>query len=106
MRGVRDYCQAYHGGSNRKELIDLLVKHRTEKRPELLHKYPWPARNPNGKINVASMLDMQDWYVKNNLTRRSFRPSGSSTTATSTTPTQKLGPFELENKDSKLAGCR
>ena len=67
MRGVRDYCQAYHGGSIRQALIDLLIRTGTETRPELLHKYPWPARSLDGQINIASMLDIQTWYVQNKL---------------------------------------
>src|SRR5262252_6972407 len=65
LRGARDYCQAYHGGAARKEMIDLLVKSGTERRPEMLHQYTWPARDPNGRVAVASMLDMQSWYVRN-----------------------------------------
>ena len=49
--------------SNRQEIIDELVNSKTEPRRELLEKYPWPARSPNGKINVASMLDINEWYV-------------------------------------------
>ena len=67
LRGIRDYCQAYHGGSVRQAIIDLSIRTGTETRPELLHKYPWPARSPNGRINVASMLDMQAWFVKNKM---------------------------------------
>jgi NitT/TauT family transport system substrate-binding protein len=106
MRGVRDYCQAYHGGALRKELIDLLVKTGTEQRPELLHKYPWPARNLNGKLNVASLLDIQDWYVQNNFTRARFPVERLADNSYVDQANQKLGPFVLENKDSKLAGCR
>ena len=106
MRGVRDYCQAYHGGALRKELIDLLVKTGTEQRPELLHKYPWPARNLNGKLNVASLLDIQDWYVQNNFTRAKFPAERLADNSYVDHANQKLGPFVLENKDSKLAGCR
>src|SRR5437762_2669313 len=58
LRAVRDYCNAYHGGKDRKAMIDLLIKTGTENRPQLLHDYPWPARNPNGIINTDSMLDM------------------------------------------------
>src|SRR5262249_30420606 len=65
LRGARDYCQAYHGGAVRKDMIDLLVKSGTERRPEMLHQYTWPARDPNGRVAVASMLDMQAWYVRN-----------------------------------------
>ena len=38
----------------------------------LLDKYPWPARSPNGKINVASMLDINDWYVENKMSAQKF----------------------------------
>ncbi len=46
LRGVRDYCQAYHGGSTRKQIIDLLIRSGTETRLELLNDYVWPARDP------------------------------------------------------------
>ena len=49
-------------------MIDLLVKTKTETREPLLHKYPWPARSPNGTINTASVLDMQTWYVESKMT--------------------------------------
>jgi NitT/TauT family transport system substrate-binding protein len=106
MRGVRDYCQAYHGGSTRKELIDILVKTGTEKREQLLHKYPWPARNLNGKLNVASLLDVQDWYVQNNFTRTKFPAERLVDNSYVDYANQKLGPFALENKASTLPGCR
>ena len=67
LRAVRDYCNAYHGGSTRKAMIDLLIKTGTENRPQILHEYPWPARSPKGKINIDSMLDMQAWYVKSKM---------------------------------------
>ena len=72
LRGVRDYCDAYHGAPIKNEIIDLLIRHGSERRPELLHKYPWPARSPDGRINTASMLDMQDWFVKNGYGRAKF----------------------------------
>ena len=106
MRGVRDYCQAYHGGPNRQEMIDLLVRTGTEARPELLHKYPWPARNPNGSINVDSMLDIQAWFVRTSFTQRQVPGRAAGDRELCRLRQQKLGPFVLENKDSKLAGCR
>jgi NitT/TauT family transport system substrate-binding protein len=106
LRGVRDYCQAYHGGSTRKAIIDVLVSSGTESRPELLHKYPWPARNPNGRVNVASMLDIQHWYATNKLTVAKFAPERLVDTSYVDHAVQKLGPFAPENQDSKLPGCR
>jgi NitT/TauT family transport system substrate-binding protein len=106
LRAIRDYCQAYHGGANRQAFIDLAIRTGTETRPELLHKYPWPARSPDGKINVASMLDMQAWFIKNKMSNMEFPAERVVDMSYIDNALQKLGPFVLENKDSKLAGCR
>jgi NitT/TauT family transport system substrate-binding protein len=106
LHGVRDYCQAYHGGSNRDEMIQRLIKTGTETRSELLYKYPWPARDPNGRINVDSMLDMQTWYRDNKFGTAQLPPERLADTSYAEYAVAKLGPFELENKASKLAGCR
>jgi NitT/TauT family transport system substrate-binding protein len=106
LRGVRDYCQAYHDGSTRNAIIDVLVSSATERRPELLHKYPWPARSPDGRINTASMLDIQDWYVRHKLANVRFPPERLVDRTYLDHAVDKLGPFALENKDSKLPGCR
>jgi NitT/TauT family transport system substrate-binding protein len=106
MRGVREYCQAYHGGSNRGELIDILIRTGAERRPELLQRYPWPARNPNGRLSLESLLDMQAWYAKAGLTQKTFPAERLVNYAHVDHAMQKLGPFVVENKDSKLLGCR
>jgi NitT/TauT family transport system substrate-binding protein len=105
-RGIRDYCNAYHHGSNRKELIDLLVSSKTETRPDLLNKFPWPARNLTGKLNAQSLLDVQDWFLKHKFTTAKFPLEQLVDYSYSDYAQKTLGPFTLENKDSKLAGCR
>jgi NitT/TauT family transport system substrate-binding protein len=106
LKAAREYCQAYHGGSNRQAIIDLSVRTGTETRPELLNKYPWPARDANGRVNVASMLDMNDWFVKNKMSSMRFPPERLVDNRYVDYAASKLGPFELENKSSPLAGCR
>jgi NitT/TauT family transport system substrate-binding protein len=106
MRGVRDYCQAFHGSALRADVVDALVKSGTERRPELLHKYPWPARSPNGQINVASMLDIQSWYLKSKMISAQFPAERLMDMSYIQHAAQKLGPFVVENKDSKHPGCR
>ena len=106
LRGVRDYCNAYHFGSTRKEIIDLLVKSGTERRPELLNEYAWQSRDPNGRINVASALDMQSWYRKNKFITADFPAERLVDQSYVDYAAGKLGPFVLENRDSKLPGCR
>jgi NitT/TauT family transport system substrate-binding protein len=105
-RGIRDYCNAYHNGSNRQALIDLLVSSKTETRPDLLNKFPWPARNLTGRLNAASLLDIQDWYLKNKFTTAKFPVERLVDYSYADYAQQKLGPFVLENKASKLTGCR
>jgi NitT/TauT family transport system substrate-binding protein len=105
-RGIRDYCNAYHRGANRQALIDLLISSKTESRPELLNKYPWPARNLTGKLNAESLLDIQDWYLKNKFTTAKFPLERVVDYSYSDYAQQKLGPFTIENKDSKTPGCR
>ena len=102
----RDYCQAYHGGAERAALIDLAIRTGTETRPELLHKYPWPARSPNGTINVESMLDMQAWFLKSKMSNAEFPADRIVDKSYVDYALRKLPPFVLENKESKLAGCR
>jgi ABC-type nitrate/sulfonate/bicarbonate transport system substrate-binding protein len=106
LRGVRDYCQAYHGGAVRQQLIDLLVKSGTERRPEFLHKFPWPSRDPNGLINVASMLDIQDWYVANKYVNAASPADKLVNLSYVEAAAHRLGPFVLENNASTIAGCR
>ena len=106
LRGARDYCQAYHGGSTREAVINALMTSGTERRPELLHKYPWPARSPDGRVNTASMLDIQAWYVKNKLVSKAFPAARLVDSSYIDAAVQKLGPFQLEKKDSTLPGCR
>jgi len=106
LRGVRDYCNAYHDGAIKQQIIDALIRYGSERRPELLHKYPWPARSPNGRVNAASMLDMQDWYVANKFSTAKLPADRLLDMSYADAAVKKLGPFELENKDSKLDGCR
>ena len=106
LRGAREYCQAYHSAANRQEIIDELVNSKTTPSRELLEKYPWPARSPNGKINIASMLDINKWYVQNKMSTMEFPAQRMVDSTYIDYAIGKLGPFELINKDSKLPGCR
>jgi NitT/TauT family transport system substrate-binding protein len=106
LRGAREYCQAYHGAANREEIINELVSSKTVPNRDLLVKYPWPARSPNGKINTASMLDINRWYVANKMSTKEFPAERLVDPAYIDYAISKLGPFEVQNKDSKLPGCR
>jgi NitT/TauT family transport system substrate-binding protein len=106
LRGVRDYCNAYHHGSVRQEMIDSIVKHAAERNPKLLNEYPWVARSPDLRVNVPSMLDMQDWFVANKFSTAKLPAEKLLDMSYADAAIKKLGPFRLEKTDSKLEGCR
>src|SRR5262249_22945031 len=93
LRGVRDYCNAYHHGSVRKDMIDSIVQHAAERNPKLLNDYPWVARSPNLRVNVASMLDMQDWYVANKFSNAKLPTEKLLDMSYADAAIKKLGPF-------------
>ena len=81
LRGARDYCQAYHGGPNRSEVIDIAIRTGVEPRREMIDKYPWAARSPDGRINIDSMLDIQKFFVHEGLSLKEFPAQRLVTTA-------------------------
>lgn len=105
LRGVRDYCQAYHGAAVRNHVVEALLKSGAE-RPEILHKYPWPARSADGRVNIASLLDMQAWFVRNGFAKFELPAERIADLSLVEAALHKLGPFELINRASRLPGCR
>ncbi len=106
QRAAYEYCQAYHGGKNRPEVIDIIVRTGMEDRPDVINRYPWPARNPSGHINEASLLDMQKYYLREGLVQREQPLERLLNYEYVDYAVGKIGPFNLENKASPLAGCR
>ena len=105
-RGVREYCQAYHGGKNRQEVIDIIVRTGLEERPEIIANTPWPARNVNGRMNIPVLLDMQNYYIKEGLATKELSVDQLVNNQYVDAAHAKLGPFTIENANSKLEGCR
>jgi NitT/TauT family transport system substrate-binding protein len=104
-RGARDYCQAYHGGPNREYVINLMIEKKIGTR-DMLDGRPWAARDPNGRVNRASMLDIQDWFYNEGLVKQKFPVDRLIDSSYADEAAKELGPFELINKSSQLPGCR
>ena len=52
------------------------------------------------------MLDINAWYVTNKMSTQKFPAERVVNSTFIDDADKKLGPFELQNKDSKLPGCR
>jgi NitT/TauT family transport system substrate-binding protein len=105
-RASRDYCQAYHHGPNRGEVIDSLLKHQIVRDRALIERMQWQARNPNGTFSVASLLSMQAFFRQEGLVEKEMPAEKLADTGFAEAAAKALGPFEVTNKASTLQGCR
>lgn len=106
LRGVREYCQAYHGGASRKDVIDVSLKFEIDKSAENIERYPWPARNMDGSVNMDSVRDMQDYFRKEGLTKNVYPDARVYDPQYLNYANAKLGPAPAVNPKSDLKGCR
>jgi hypothetical protein len=72
LRGVRDYCNAYHRGPNRDEITRILAQYSDVKDPALINQIEWGATDVHGRIFEASVSDIQDTFFK----ERGSSPTG------------------------------
>ncbi len=64
LRGVRDYLDAFFGSrAQRADVVRLLVEKTAIKQPELYDQMSMAYMDPNGEINVQSMIEDQDYYL-------------------------------------------
>ena len=105
-RGTRDYCQAYHHGANRDEVIAIMMKYGVAGDHDSLDKFPWQARDPNGRFNMASLLDVQDWYLSDGKIKEKLPPEKLVDPSYAEAAAKVLGPFTVANAASTLGGCR
>ena len=105
LKGSRDWCQGYHGAPVRKEIIDLLIKSKVETRREVLDGF-WTARPIDGRVNEKSILDVQEFYLKEKMIKKTFPIERLVDYRYVDWAAGRLPPFVLENPSSPLEGCR
>jgi NitT/TauT family transport system substrate-binding protein len=105
-RGTRDYCQAYHHGPNRDEIIDIMIKYKVMSDRALLDRIPWQGRDPNGRMDPGTALDIQDWFFKQGMINQKFPAERLVDTSYADFAAKTLGPFEVINKSDPLPSCR
>jgi hypothetical protein len=105
-RAGRDYCQAYHHGPNRGEVIDIMMREKIATDRGLLDRMDWQARTPNGEFNLASLVDMQKFFKNAGIIDKTAPDDALVDPSFAKVVAKDLGPFELINKASPLKGCR
>ncbi len=106
VKGGRDFCQAYHHGPNRKEVVDIMFKYKIAASVKQLDQMPWQARNPNGRFNVTSLMDLQDWFFKEGIIKAKFTPERLVDGDYADYAEKNLPPFKVLNASDPLKGCR
>jgi NitT/TauT family transport system substrate-binding protein len=105
-RAGRDYCQAYHHGPNRGEVIDIMMREKIATDRGLLDRMDWQARTPNGEFNLASLVDMQKFFKNAGIIDKTAPDDSLVDPSFAKAVAKELGPFKLINKASPLKGCR
>ena len=102
----RDYCQAYHHGPNRAEVVDIMHKNKIVADRDLLDKTEWPARSPDGALDLDSVDGVQTFFKQEAIIDKTAPRDRLIDMSFAQAAAKKLGPFQLVNKSSKLQGCR
>ncbi|MHB8619307.1 MAG: ABC transporter substrate-binding protein [Chloroflexota bacterium] len=64
LRGVRVYDDAFNKGIGKASVLATLVKYTHQRDPAIFGRMVTPGLDPNGRLNVASMQQMLDWFRK------------------------------------------
>jgi NitT/TauT family transport system substrate-binding protein len=63
LRGVRDYEAARTKGTDREDVITIFQEHNVLRDRALYDVVPWPAVNPDGRVNAEAIMAAQDWFA-------------------------------------------
>jgi NitT/TauT family transport system substrate-binding protein len=105
LRGVRDYCNAYHRGPNRDEVTKILAKYSDVKDVGLINQIEWGATDPHGGVFEASIADIQDTFFKEKLVDQKVPINRIAPASWLKDVAASLGPFTLTHDDG-APGCR
>ena len=106
LRGSRDYCQAYHGGPQRAEFLDLMMQHGIGRDRAQLDGMLWQSRSVEGQVNRDSIADLYRVYKKEGMIEHPAEIGKLVDNSFAEAASKALGPFDLINKASQLKGCR
>jgi NitT/TauT family transport system substrate-binding protein len=64
VKASRDLMEAWNGGRNRGEIIDILIKHTRVKERALYDRMHWSHVDLNGAILRQSLIDQQEYWAQ------------------------------------------
>jgi hypothetical protein len=83
-----------------------MIKYKVMTDRALLDRIPWQGRDPNGRMDAGTVLDMQDWFFKEGMITQKFPAERLIDNEYADYVQKTLPPFELINKSDPLPSCR
>ncbi len=105
LKGTREYCEAFHHGPNRADVVRILAKYSSIHDPALIERIEWGASDPVGTIPVASLKDFEAFDVANKLIAHQVPTDRVIELRWIDQAARALGPFKLAHDDG-TPGCR
>jgi NitT/TauT family transport system substrate-binding protein len=105
LKATRYYCDAYHHGANRADVVRILAKYSNVQDPALIEKIDWTSMDPEGKIPLTSIMDIQDFYIKDKLVSTRVPETDLMPLSFVGTARQTLGAYKVARDDHR-PGCR
>lgn len=105
LRGVRDYCNAYHHASTRIEIARILAKYSDANDAALIDRIEWGAMDIDGRIFEDSLMDIQAYYLKQGLIARKLSMQELGPPDWVAAVRARLPSFQLLHDDG-TPGCR
>jgi len=64
IKGGRYFLEGARHGANRDEIIGYFLKYAPLKNKAIFAETEWSEVNPDGKVNPASLLDQEEFYIR------------------------------------------
>lgn len=96
IKALRDYNDAFvkKDAGKRKEVIDTLIKHTTVKDAALYDRMVMPGIDPNGNVNVDSLIKDQDYFLESGSQKQKVDMAEVVDLSFAKAAVQQLGPYQ------------
>ncbi|MDX3905829.1 MAG: ABC transporter substrate-binding protein [Pigmentiphaga sp.] len=105
MRARRDYCDAYHFGPNRQEVVRMMARYTKINDEKFIDRISWTAIDPDGRVAERSLMAIQDFFLEQGLIARKHAFSKMVNTSLIERAAEELGPYKPARDDGR-EGCR
>ena len=105
LKATRYYCDAYHHGPNRPDVVRILAKYSNVQDPALIEKINWTSMDVGGRISMPSIMDIQNYYIAQKLVTEPIPEAQMAPPAWVDQARASLPPYKVASDDHQ-PGCR